>query len=229
MNKSAKTQESGSADKSPTSPQPISTRTTQEWYEVNANLITEEFEKLEFKDIHSDFLNFLSQQPCSILEIGSGTGRDAAWLADLGHQVIAAEPSDAMRTRAQTLYKHNNIRWVDDKLPNLDTVIQDVDQFDVIFLSAVWMHLAPSERSPSLKRIVKLVKPGGLVYITLRHGPFEEIEGFWDIADDEVMELARKFGLVQLKLVIQEDHLDRPDVTWSRMIFRFPNDHGDAG
>ena len=227
MNKSAKTQELGSADKPPKGTQPISTRTTQEWYEVNADLITEEFEKLEFKDLHSDFLKYLPQQPCTILEIGAGTGRDAAWLADLGHQVVAAEPSNEMRTRAEALHKQTNIRWINDKLPNLDTVIQDADQYDVIFLSAVWMHLAPSERSPSLKRIVNLVKPGGLVYLTLRHGPYEEIEGFWDIADDEVMELARKFGLVQLKLVIQEDHLDRPDVTWSRMIFRFPDVHGD--
>ena len=229
MNKSAKTQESGSADKSPTSPQPISTRTTQEWYEVNADLITEEFEKLDFKDIHSDFLKYLPRKPCAILEIGAGTGRDAAWLADLGHLVIAAEPSNEMRTRAQFLHKQTNIHWVNDKLPYLDTVIQVEDQFDVIFLSAVWMHLEPSERSPSLKRIVNLVKPGGLVYITLRHGPFEEIEGFWDIADDEVMEMAREYGLVLLNLVIQEDHLIRPGVSWSRMIFRFPIDHADAG
>ena len=229
MPKTTKTQVSDSADKPPKSPQPISTRTTQEWYEVNADLITEEFEKLEFKDIHSDFLKYLPRKPCTILEIGAGTGRDAAWLADLGHLVIAAEPSDAMRSRAQTLHKHNNIRWVDDKLPNLDSVFQIADRYDVVFLSAVWMHLAPSERSPSFKQIVNLVKPGGLIYLTLRHGPFEEIEGFWDIADDEVMELARNFGLIQLKLVIQEDHLARPGVTWSRMIFRFPIDHADAG
>ena len=220
-------QVSVSTGKPQKSPQPISTRTTQEWYEVNADLITEEFEKLDFKDIHSDFLNFLPQQPCTILEIGAGTGRDAAWLAELGHLVIAAEPSNEMRTRAQALHKQTNIRWVKDKLPNLDNVLQIAGRYDVVFLSAVWMHLAPSERSLSLERIVNLVKPGGLVYITLRHGPFEEIEGFWDIADDELTELARNYGLVLLKLVIQEDHLDRPGVTWSRMIFRFPDVHGD--
>lgn len=31
------------------------------------------------------------------LDIGAGTGRDAAWLASLGLEVVAAEPAEGMR------------------------------------------------------------------------------------------------------------------------------------
>lgn len=195
------------------------TRTTQEWYEVNADFFAEECEKIEFEAIHSSFLKHLPQRRCAILEIGSGTGRDAAGLADLGHAVVAVEPSNELRMRAQTHHEKSNIRWIDDKLPKLDKVNKLEDRYDVIFLSAVWMHLAPSERKPAFERIVSLLKPGGLVYMTLRHGPFDEIEGFWDIPGDEVAALARAHDFVQIEQVHEGDHLGRCDISWTRLTF----------
>ncbi len=199
--------------------QPILTRTAQEWYEVNAEFFAEEYEEIQFETIHSSFLKHLPQHSCKILEIGSGPGRDAAGLADLGHVVVAVEPSNELRTRAQSCHTQANIRWLDDKLPNLEKVIQLGDQYDVIFLSAVWMHLAPSERKSAFALIVSLLKPRGLVYITLRHGPFEEIEGFWDIPDYEVMALARDYELIQLDQVHEGDLLGRRDICWTRITF----------
>ncbi len=208
-----------SSKNSKNSRQPISTRTTQEWYEVNADFFAQECEQIQFEAIHSSFLKHLPQQRCEILEIGSGTGRDASGLANLGHAVVAVEPSNELRTRAQSRHTQSNIRWIDDKLPKLEQVIQLGDRFDVIFLSAVWMHLAPFERKPAFGRIVSLLKPGGLTYITLRHGPFDEIEGFWDIPGDEVAALARESDFVQLEQVHEGDHLGRCDISWTRMTF----------
>ena len=199
--------------------QPILVETAQEWYEVNADFFAEECEEIRFETIHSSFLKHLPQQPCKILEIGSGTGRDAAGLANLGHVVVAVEPSNELRTRAQSCHTQANIRWFDDKLPKLEKVIQLGDQYDVIFLSAVWMHLAPSERKSAFALIVGLLKPRGLVYITLRHGPFEEIEGFWDIPDYEVMALATDYELNQLDQVHEGDLLGRRNIRWTRFTF----------
>ena len=199
--------------------QPILAETAQEWYEVNADFFAEECEEIRFETIHSSFLRYMPQQSCRILEIGSGTGRDAAGLANLGHVVVAVEPSNELRTRAQLRHTQANIRWLDDKLPKLGKVIQLGDQYDVIFLSAVWMHLAPSERNSAFALIVSLLKPMGLVYITLRHGPFEEIEGFWDIPDYEVMALARDYELIQLDQVDESDLLGRRDIRWTRFTF----------
>ncbi len=202
---------------------PIATETVEQWYEVNAEFFIHERENVEFTKIHSNLLNYLPQQPCSILEIGAGAGRDAAGFADLGHHVIAVEPSNALRTNAKRMYERDNIDWLDDKLPKLDIVVQLERQFEVIVLSAVWMHLAPKDRKPAFERIIDLLNPDGLLYLTLRHGPFEAVDGFWDIADAEVKSLAQQHELIELLHVTEADQMGRSDITWGKFIYRKPN------
>ncbi|MYD78861.1 MAG: class I SAM-dependent methyltransferase [Gammaproteobacteria bacterium] len=199
---------------------PIPTETVEEWYEVNADFITEEFEQLEFQQLHATLLNHLPQYPCSILDIGAGSGRDAAGLAELGHKVIAVEPSSALRTRARLLHPHSSITWVNDKLPELKAVRKRGDFYDVIFLSAVWMHLPYHDRQPSFERILGLLKKEGMLYITLRHGPYEVVEGFWDVPDEELMQLIKNYELREIEQSTENDLLNRPGVSWTRFILQ---------
>ena len=53
------------------------------------------------------------------LDIGAGSGRDAAWLASKGYEVVAVEPSSGMRDEAQRRHEDTRIRWLDDRLPGL--------------------------------------------------------------------------------------------------------------
>lgn len=221
----SKTFTTTSTDKGMENKHPIPTETVEEWYEVNADFITEEFEQFEFQKLHATLIDHLPQHPCSILDIGSGSGRDAAGLAELGHRVIAVEPSSALRTRAQSLHQHSRITWVDDQLPDLKAVQKLGGLYDVIFLSAVWMHLPYTDRQPSFESILKLLRNEGLLYMTLRHGPFEEVEGFWDIPDEELVKLIKEYGLVEIEQSTEDDHLNRHNVTWTRFILRYFNDH----
>ena len=198
--------------------------TAEQWYESHADLVFEHYENIEFAKLHASFLSHLPKMPCSVLEIGSGSGRDAAGLASLGHEIVAVEPSDALRTRAQTLHQQANIRWIKDRLPALGTITPDSAGFDVIFLSAVWMHLPLAHRKPAFVRISGLLRAGGLVYITLRHGPFEPVKGFWDIADDEVVALASELEFRLIEHAIQEDLMKRVAITWSHFVFQSSNE-----
>ena len=42
-------------------------------------------------------LDLLPKGKACILDVGAGSGRDAAWLAALGHDVVAIEPDAALR------------------------------------------------------------------------------------------------------------------------------------
>ena len=180
---------------------------------MNADFITEEFEQLEFQKLHETLLNHLPRHPCSILDIGSGSGRDAAGLAELGHKVISVEPSSALRARARSLHPHSSITWINDKLPELKAVRNLGDHYDLIFLSAVWMHLPCHERQLSFETILGLLKKEGLLYITLRHGPYEVVEGFWDIPDEELMQLIENHELREIEQTPENDLLNRPSVS----------------
>ncbi len=212
-----------SSDKDLEDKRPIPTATVEEWYEVNADFITEEFEQLEFQNLHATLLNHLPQHPCSILDIGSGSGRDAAGLAELGHKVIAVEPSSGLRARARLLHPHHSITWVNDKLPELKAVRKLGDRYDVIILSAVWMHLPYYDRQPSFERILGLLKKEGLLYITLRHGPYEVVEGFWDIPDEELVQLIKNYELREIEQITENDLLNRPGVSWTRFFLQHSN------
>ena len=43
-------------------------------------------------------------------------------------------------------------------------------QFDLIWLSAVWMHVPPADRPRAFRKMVSLLKPAGWIMLSLRHG-----------------------------------------------------------
>ena len=159
-----------------------------------------------------------------VLDIGSGTGRDAAALAEMGFDVTAVEPSEPVRRKAQELHRHPNITWIRDSIPEMKRILKGGLCYDVILLSAVWMHVAPSHRTRAFRRLVALLNSGGLIYITLRHGPHETLSGFWEVSDDEIFQLAQEHGLFEVERTTADDLLGREGVTWTRFILRSPDE-----
>jgi protein-L-isoaspartate O-methyltransferase len=54
-------------------------------------------ESVSFADVHEQVLHLIPTVPGRVLDIGSGTGRDAAAFAAMGHHVIAVEPTGELR------------------------------------------------------------------------------------------------------------------------------------
>ena len=74
------------------------------WYDDHAESIVERHESLAPEKVNAWLEPLLPSQPALVLDVGAGSGRDAAWLVSLGHNVIAAEPSEQMRFRGQRLH-----------------------------------------------------------------------------------------------------------------------------
>lgn len=118
------------------------------WYDKNAGAVAALYEQVAADAVHGWLASLLPKEHATVLDVGAGTGRDAAWLAAQGHEVVAVEPSAGMRAEASRIHPEASVRWVSDALPELSTVTQSGVSFNVILLSAVWMHVAPSERGP---------------------------------------------------------------------------------
>jgi SAM-dependent methyltransferase len=110
---------------------------TIEWYEANARQLAASYEALRAEDMHGWLTNLLPQPPAVAIDIGAGTGRDAAWLSSQGFTVIAVEPSAAMRAEGIRRHAESNILWIDDRLPPLAATLQLGIAADVVLLSAV--------------------------------------------------------------------------------------------
>jgi SAM-dependent methyltransferase len=162
------------------------------------------------------------------LDVGAGSGRDAAWLAAQGYEVVAVEPAAGMRAEGQRRHPDAKVRWLDDRLPGLVSVHGLALGFDLILLSAVWQHVAPADRPRAFRKLTTLLKPGGLMLMTLRHGPAPVDRPMHPVSLSEVEGLARVNGVEVLRVVDKNDAMARSDVRWTMVALRMPDDGAGA-
>ena len=106
-----------------------------EGYAEEADRLITPYESLAFADVHEPVLHLIPQTPSCILDIGSGTGRDAGAFATMGHRVVAVEPTEAFRIRAPGLHPSERIAWLDDSLPDLHLLRARGETFDLAMLT----------------------------------------------------------------------------------------------
>jgi len=194
------------------------------WYDEHARTVASRYESVKPDSLYSWLTDLLPEPPSLVLDVGAGSGRDAAWLAAKGYEVFAVEPSKAMRRVAKMLHPTASVRWVQDSLPKLDYTVRSGLSFDVILLSGVWMHVPPGQRPRAFRKLVNLLRPGGVLAISLRIGPEEPERGMYGVDNSEIESLAKKHGTIVHRAVEREDLLGRDGVRWKNYVLRFPDD-----
>ena len=167
-------------------------------YAQEAPRLLKRYEGLASEDVHAQWRQWIPSAPSRVLDIGSGTGRDAAWFVSLGHSVLAVEPTDELRHGAQQLHPEPEITWLKDSLPTLAQVTARAETFDVIMLNAVWMHLTEEERRTGFETLVSLMAPGARLFMSQRHGPVPEKRRMFDVSGAETISLSAAHGLETL-------------------------------
>lgn len=190
-------------------------------------MLVPQYEAVSFAQKQAALLHLLPATPARVLDIGAGTGADAAWFADRGHTVVAVEPVAAFRHAAMELHRAPGIEWVDDSLPLLARVRQQRQCFDVVSLIAVWMHLDTAERATGMATLARLLDTNGVVLLTLRHGPVPAGRRMFAVSAQETIALAAKHGLTcvyQLQGTSVQAANRAAGVMWTSLAFR----HGGA-
>jgi SAM-dependent methyltransferase len=187
------------------------------------------YEVVPFRRALASTLRMLPRPPRRLLDIGAGTGRDAAGFAALRYDVVATEPVTEMREGAKKLHPDRRIEWLDDSLPDLARLGRRRERFDIIMLTAVWMHLDEDERRRGLRNVAALLRPGGTLVISLRYGPVPPGRRMFAVATGETIALARAQGLVLLLKRNRPTLIPRAQpVTWKQLVFRRPQVQGSA-
>jgi SAM-dependent methyltransferase len=198
----------------------VSRRSATAGYAWQAPNLLRQYESITFAEAHRAILHLVPREPCDVVDIGAGTGRDAAALAELGHRVVAAEPTAEMRQGAMALHLSPRIEWLDDSLPDLALLTARQETCDLVMLTAVWMHLDKAQRRSAMTKVSPLVRKGGMMSLTLRHGPVPAGRRMFEVSAAETVRLAEAQGLgVVLELEAQPS-LRQAGVTWTRLVFK---------
>lgn len=193
------------------------------WYDLNAARLATAYEAIPALPTQEWLRDLLPKQPALVVDVGSGSGRDASAFAAAGHEVIAVEPSSGMRAEAIRLHPSPRIRWLADSLPVLVTTTRIGLVADLVSMNAVWQHVAPADRPRAFRKLVGLLRSGGLLAMTLRHGP-DDGRGAHPVSLADVETLARDHGLQVVRTVTMADLIGRPEVSWTGVALRVPDD-----
>ena len=145
-------------------------------------------------------------------------------LLTMGHEIVAVEPADEFRNKAEELHPSPSIRWINDSLPALKEVYNLNLRFDLILVNAVWMHIAPGLREHSFRKLVNLLKPGGVLVFTLRQGPSPDERIMYTADGEEIFQLANRYAIDVVLNTESDDQLGRTEVSWTTMVLWLPDD-----
>jgi SAM-dependent methyltransferase len=218
---------------------------SRKFYNENSHELAQQYLSKSFDEVHqswSQFLPSIIQNPhAHILDIGAGSGRDAKHFAELAvkeHgtnnniQVFAVEPANLLAKLGARQTKSLNVKWLTDSLPALSVITKQEVSFDLILLSAVWMHIPTTDRARSIGKLANLLKPGGKLVISLRHGQTDEERKerkMHTVCADELKQLAKDVGLFTLlETPKEEDKLGRNHVSWQTLVLQMSDDGSGA-
>jgi SAM-dependent methyltransferase len=97
-------------------------------------------------------------------DIGCGSGREVAWLNVNGFPAKGFDASDGLLSEARRRYPQ--LEFAHAELPALGGVATDA--FDNVLCETVIMHLDRALVPPSVRRMLEIVKPGGVFYLSWR-------------------------------------------------------------
>lgn len=190
-------------------------------YAEEADALIPSFEAISSADVLAPVMAWLPSASSRIVDVGAGTGRDAAWLAARGHSVLAVEPVAGFREAGMRLHAHPRIRWCEDTLPTLNRITET--GFDLILMVAAWHHLAPEDRQRALRRLRQLVASGGGLLMSIRHGPGHPARTCFESDALATSQLAIQagFSLSFSRRVPSVSAANRQaGVTWTWLVFR---------
>jgi SAM-dependent methyltransferase len=97
-------------------------------------------------------------------DIGCGSGREVAWLNANGFPARGFDASDGLLAEARARY--SQFDFVRAELPALSGMAANT--FDNVLCETVVMHLDRAQIAPSVRRMLDILKPGGILYLSWR-------------------------------------------------------------
>ena len=135
---------------------------TFEYYERGAELYFQDTLRIDLSALYERFLPYLPAH-ASILDAGSGSGRDTFAFLRRGYVVDAFDSSPGLCKLSTRLTGVNAriLRFQE---------FEDVNRYDGIWACASLLHLQETELPDAIGRLVRALNIGGALYMSFKHG-----------------------------------------------------------
>lgn len=194
-------------------------QSTLNYYSQNSLKVAERYESANVTKLH-DFLLSSLKPGGRLLELGCGSGRDAAFMVNQGFKVLATDGSASMVQQAKTHHPELAGHVVHLKLP--DGLSNELGVFDGIYAVAVLMHLSVQEIERTIRAVNPLLTAKGRFIFSVPARRDEALTNAFDskgrrftaLSPDRWKDLCLKHNLQIVRTMISEDGLGRDGIVW---------------
>ncbi len=193
---------------------------TIDYYNKNSKAIIEQYNTVELFKLHSDLLYFFKE--CNtLLEIGSGSGRDMNVLLKNGFDVTGIEGSKGMISEAMNTFQKLKGRILLAELPSQMPVFDY--RFDGLYSIATLMHFEYEELNVLLRNINLLINSSSPVFFSISDRrndlAFLDDRFYNELTKEEWKNVFMLNGFEVLKIETNNDFMGRP-IKWFSFFLR---------
>jgi len=201
---------------------------TVKYYSKNAQIIAERYESV-VSSLSASFDQ--SFRPNSkLLDIGSGSGRDLAHLASLGHECFGMDATPELVELSQSLHPELKGKIIQCALPDFHPPFGG--QFDGILCSAVLMHIPEDQLAPTALSIKTYLKKNGRLLYSV---PIKRLDVVTENRDangrlfipdqsDRLQTIFEQLGFSLISKWINADSMGRGSVEWISVLMELKGD-----
>nr|WP_319392322.1 class I SAM-dependent methyltransferase [uncultured Desulfobacter sp.] len=192
---------------------------TLNYYEQHALNLAQRYESADVTQLH-DFLLSGLKPGGRLLELGCGSGRDAAFMVSRGFRVLATDGSASMIEQAKRHHPELETHTARLKLP--DGLSNESGTYDGIYAVAVLMHLSTHELENTILKIHSLLAVKGRFIFSVPARRDDVITNEFDskgrrftaLSSDKWTALCLKGNLRIVRSMMSEDGLGRKGIGW---------------
>lgn len=165
-------------------------RQTRDYYERNAQEYSAATVKAQMSTAYQLFLGGLPKN-ARILDAGCGSGRDSAAFLRQGYDVSAFDASAGLCRLSSELtgVSTRQLRFQE---------FDEIETYDGVWACASLLHVPRVELPDCISRLIRALKPGGLMYMSFKHGSGERVapDGrfFTDLTSGDLLSLLDELG-----------------------------------
>ncbi len=182
---------------------------TIDYYNQNAQDFYADTVAVDMSVLYAKFLTLLPEQG-KILDVGCGSGRDALFFKQQGHEVLAFDASESLCDLAGELLQQ----------PVLNMTFNDIhwqNQFSGIWACASLLHCPENELTTVFTKLQAALIENGVMYVSFKYGDLTREKGgrvFTDLNEGKLQQLvAQQAGLHAIEIWLSGDNrLERSDV-----------------